>query len=664
MRFYLLLIIALLCAAPAVAQQGYFPFSIPDNLPAGCEIKANWIDAPAGKNGPVVIRDSHFYTGNERIRFFGVNLVWESCFPTKDEADMIANKLASFGVNLIRFHFLDIRSPRGLVAKGTDSRHIDPERLDRLDYFISRLKAHGIYADIGLHCAHEFTSADGVAEADKLPAHSKYTTLFDPRQIELEKEFAKQFFTHKNPYTGNVYAQEPAIAMTEITNENSVLYGWSQRRFDDLSPYYAAQLDKGFRDYLAAHNLPAAERPHFRDGSPNAEAYLRYLMDMENRYFTDMYNYLKKDLRVGALVAGTMAVGPPGAVTMAKMDYVDNHAYWEHPAYTKGDWIGDWTIRNTPMVAKPDDNTLIRLAAIRVDGKPYTVSEYNHPFPSFYDAEALPLAAAFAARQDWDALVIFDYKASPGWNKDKMGDFFEIAGHPVKTAEMLAASAMIVRHDISPAMAATHQPALANKLAMTAAKRDWWDVTGMLSDVGMSIPKPNERYYMRFSGNPIYEPAMGTDDAYKWTGDGKQGLMTADFAGSKAAVGFFDGKPIEFKDARLIVPPTFAAVMVTTLDGKPIPHSAQVLITACGRVQNTGMQWNDANNSLITWGEAPALAQGIAGRVELNGDFSVFALDAGGRPVQRLSSQMESGYTSFDIGPESRTLWYLAVRRP
>src|SRR5439155_17111618 len=35
---------------------------------------ADLLDKPAGKNGPVVARDGHFYTGDKRVRFWGVNI--------------------------------------------------------------------------------------------------------------------------------------------------------------------------------------------------------------------------------------------------------------------------------------------------------------------------------------------------------------------------------------------------------------------------------------------------------------------------------------------------------------------------------------------------------------------------------------------------------------
>ena len=45
----------------------------------------------------------------------------------------------------------------------------------------------------------------------------------DRRLIDLQKQFARDLLTHVNPHTGVAYKDEPAIAVVEINNENSIL---------------------------------------------------------------------------------------------------------------------------------------------------------------------------------------------------------------------------------------------------------------------------------------------------------------------------------------------------------------------------------------------------------------------------------------------------------
>jgi len=120
---------------------------------------SGWLDAPAGKSGFIhAEKDGHLYAGPQRIRFFGVN------FPRPDDAEMIAARLAKFGINVVRFHHIDMQPfPNGIRARdGKSTRQLDPEALDRLGNFIAALKRHGIYANLSLLVLRPFNAADGL----------------------------------------------------------------------------------------------------------------------------------------------------------------------------------------------------------------------------------------------------------------------------------------------------------------------------------------------------------------------------------------------------------------------------------------------------------------------------------------------------------------------
>lgn len=646
-RVVLLSGILLAAACAALADAPLAPFVIPGRLPSSTQLRADWLDAPAGKYGPVIVRNGHFYVGEKQIRFLGVNVVYEGCFPDKADAQDVAVKLSRLGVNLVRFHFLDGISPKGLIASDKPTtQDLDPERLARLDYFVAKLKERGVYCDLNLFCGHPFAAGDGVKNADNLPAHGKYVTLFDERLIELQKDFAQKLLTHRNPYTNLTYAKDPAVAMIEITNENSFFYGWSQQRLDALPQPYSDQLDKEFAAYLTDNALQTGKRPKWKENSPITGRFMQFLATMERRYFLDMYNFLKRDIGAISQITGTMAFGPAGAGIMSEMDFVDCHAYWQHPSYSDGSWKGSWTVQNSPMVARPDRNPLINLEAVRVNGKPYTVSEYNHSFPSLWDAEGIPLAAAFAARHDWDALILFSYNSRPEIEHRYIRDFFQLNGHPVKTAQLLAASAMIVRGDVRPKKIAPRQTINMQRSAEAQGDKMWWDIRGMMADIGVSMPSIDD-----------------DDPVFRWVGDGRTGLAVVNSAASKSAIGFFGNEPMRIGGLSMNISSDFAAVMVTALDAKPIERSARILITACGRSENTAMKWNEKHDSLVSWGGAPALTETISGVIELPGDLVIFALDSGGTPAKRVISESAGDYTRFEIGPDYSTVWYLAIRR-
>ena len=84
-----------------------FPFVIPglSAPPAGSVVDVAWLnEKPAGKDGFVRVRDGHFVDGSgKRLRFLASNFTFGSCFPDHDTAEQLAARLASLGINCIRF---------------------------------------------------------------------------------------------------------------------------------------------------------------------------------------------------------------------------------------------------------------------------------------------------------------------------------------------------------------------------------------------------------------------------------------------------------------------------------------------------------------------------------------------------------------------------------
>src|SRR5689334_11366965 len=77
MRRWLVILAAVTALATAArADEGprLFPFVLPwDDASAGAADVSDWLPKPAGKLGPVRAgQDGHLYTGDQRVRFFGV----------------------------------------------------------------------------------------------------------------------------------------------------------------------------------------------------------------------------------------------------------------------------------------------------------------------------------------------------------------------------------------------------------------------------------------------------------------------------------------------------------------------------------------------------------------------------------------------------------------
>jgi len=208
------------------------PFPVTWGKLDGCLIDfSSLLEKPAGKTGFITVRDGHLATADgKRIRFWGVNLSGKGGLPPKEHAEVIAERLARWGINCVRFHFFD-RPARTASSTHleTTPRRLDPEYLDRLDYMTARLKAHGIYSDINLNVARSYKAGDGVRDYELL-GFAKGLTYFDPRLLELQREYARALLTHKNPYTGTEYRHEPCVAIVELVNENSLVEAWMDGR--------------------------------------------------------------------------------------------------------------------------------------------------------------------------------------------------------------------------------------------------------------------------------------------------------------------------------------------------------------------------------------------------------------------------------------------------
>lgn len=222
---------------------------------------SGYLDKPAGKYGFLeVTPDGHFKFENkeQNERFVGVVNVAIANFPTREEARIIVARMAKFGINLVRIHLVDVDGSYGLFQNSSNNTlQISADRLDKMDYFIYCMKEKGIYFNFCIHSGRIYKPADGIAspvENDQ----SKYITLFAPEIIELQKDFTLKTIGHLNPYTQLKYADDPAMATVELTNENSLFNGWFGWQPDFLfaettggiGQYYSDQLDSLFNSWL------------------------------------------------------------------------------------------------------------------------------------------------------------------------------------------------------------------------------------------------------------------------------------------------------------------------------------------------------------------------------------------------------------------------------
>ena len=832
---FALMTCALVCGVSVAGQ--FVPFAIPAKPNADSLIADTSFEPIRTGSNRLQTADGHFYRNGERVRLWGVNLSFGANLPKHTDAPFIAARLAAAGVNTIRCHHMDTaRWPRGLW-NAKDGKTISSEALDRLDYFINQLARYGICVNINLHVGRAHSEYLGLPKANR--QYDKISNIFTPALIDAQKQFARQLLTHVNPYRKVRYADDPAVALVEITNENSFFMWASENTLRTLPPYYADILQNKFnvwlkerygsndrlhkvwaegaeplgknilsnislRDWnLEQHsgckasvsrrryqsrdalcividkaddtewhlqfkqqglsisegqyytvvfeasadeprkiscgvsqaNSPwknlglsrevelnqkwqtfrfgfvakAAEdnaRLSFAFGVGKVPVYLanvefrpggrvslqkgesirtgsvavfadnesptrtldrmQFLAETEKAYFDEMRNFIRNDLASKALVTGTIVFGPLGLYAQSDMDFIDTHAYWQHPRFPGRPWDrNNWIVEQKPMTDYPAEATLFQLAAKRLLGKPFTVSEYNHPAPLDSQAECVPMIASFAAAQDWDGVWLYTYShSSDEWDRENLNSYFDIDTNPAKWGFMRAGAAIFREAAVAPLQGGTvavlsQSSDVVHQLSQLHLKydRDMFDVVSALCGATRQ----------RVLSNMLYlslRPSSGAEQTEKsfteliWSVEDGKGLYIA-----QGGAGVLAGDTTRFARCQ-IDEPAFAVITATPLDGVPWRRSRKILITACGRCENTGMKFSEDRRTVgRNWGGAPVQIEAVKGTVEIpRGNWRCQALGPDGLAKADVPVRSEGGRNYVVLSQQYKTMWYLLTQ--
>jgi hypothetical protein len=680
----------------AVREHGWFSFVIPDSDTSHTVVDMSFLNnGIAGATGFIRVKDGHFEDGTgARIRFFGTNLTFNSCFPDKETAVLIAGRLKKLGMNVVRFHHMDNQPTPGGIWDKT-MKELDKDQLDRLDWLVYQLKIHGIYSNINTHVSRDYPGSN-YPDVEHFN-YGKGIDQFYPPYIEMQKDYARKLLTHKNPYTGTIYAEEPAVAFVEVNNENSLISNWDL--LPRLNPQHKAALLKQWNEWLAAHpdnkkvqgfttDLMAIISS-YGDSTPvlQKEMLWSFLMDREMAYATEMVSFYKKDLKVQANIAESQAYysGVQGVWRESQVsDFDDMHSYWEHPDFPGKSWSAtDWTIRNSSMVSDRETGKLFWFGMHRIAGKPLTISEYDHPSPSAFCAEMFPMLNSFSAFQDFDGIYHFTFDEP--YNKGRINDFFSSSGHPLKQIFVPVGAVLFRMGAVTPGqhrihLGLPHSAVLDNmvksgdKIHLHVSNMKYvWKDAGAYSGLSVLHPVDVDVTAREFG---LSEPVSATEGPWEsetgqiiWdTRDSVNAVYKINAPAAKAAIGYIGGKSIDLGNVTIAMDTTkfnWATITVTALDGQPLEQSSRILVAAAGRVVNTDWKWDPEKKTLGgEWGKAPTMAEGIPALLTFRNlePITVKALDPAGNPVSDVPVIKNGGEQSFGIGAQYKTLWYIITR--
>lgn len=589
------ILICLLLSLPAFAADRYYPFAVDqDKLGGAVDFSSlNHTLTPADR---VFVRDGRFYRvgpdlkpntrDDERVRFFGVNMAFGANFPEPADAARIAKRLRKLGVNLVRMHHMDTspdanpENARSLLTTGPYPT-LNPISVQRLRGFLDAFKAEGVYVNLNLHVGYTFRpdvdKIPALPEGTRIPTQSKPLHIFYPRMVQLQTEYTSKVISALK------LKNDPVLAMVEIDNETSLLQAFQSGQVQKyVLGEYKAELDRQWEAYQKEH------------ANTN---YVLFLADRDRAYLRAMLDAVREGTDKFVPVAGTQ-VGYGGLMNLDShkdLDYQDQHFYIDHYAFPHRAWDShDWRIRDMSSVGS-GLAAFLNMAASREAGKPYTVSEFNQPWPNRQAAEIDPTLAAFGAFQDWDSIMHFAYEHGRNWDS-KVANGFNIDGDWPKVPALGQSAWLFRTAAVSAAKQTVRIPVSRDLRVEYTNKRFGGRITqglealtgydpalallhgvALAPDASGAVPKPDSASpYRSDTGELTYnrEQKLLTVAAPKVAG-------IFGFPGTaKTAAG---GVAVELAPASR----GFVALLVTPLDGKPLASSRRMLLSIPGYTVST-----------------------------------------------------------------------------
>ncbi len=239
--------VLLVAVSAAAAAETMVPFVIPPRMPDDGPLATSSPAFPAG-GSRITVDGNRFVRDGRRVRIWGVNTCFGANFPAPDIAPAVAARMAAAGINSVRLHHMDTaRWPRGIWEK-KEGKTIEPEALARLDVFIDELAKRGICVNLNLHVGRAHSRYCGAPAPNT--RYDKIVGIFTPQLVAAQKDYARRILDRVNTRRKVRYAEDPAVAFVEITNEDS-LFMWSARRdLRGLPDFYAAILRDRYNAWL------------------------------------------------------------------------------------------------------------------------------------------------------------------------------------------------------------------------------------------------------------------------------------------------------------------------------------------------------------------------------------------------------------------------------
>lgn len=454
-----------LSLAGACAQQegpGSWAFQYPANdaRPGAMLDLRSLNERVAGESGFVKLTPdgSGFALGNGKpVRF------WSVCSDlyrgTPEEMARHARFLAKMGVNMVRLHTQIAADVPG--SKPTD---VNEKEIDGIRRLVAALKKEGIYTTISPYWATE-RDVSGWGIAGYTGKTELWGLLFFDEALQRGyKAWVRALYAPVNPYTGIPLAKDPAVALIQVQNEDSLLF-WTLQR---LHPEQQERLGRRFGQWLVKRygSLEKAKQAWQGAGHPKddfahgvvglqnvymmtqeltggiarrVDDELRFYAETQRQFYANIARYYHDDLGCTQLVnASNWITADP-----IRLNDVERWTYTADDVlavnkYTGGVHTGEnngWRIdpghhfTNESCLTHPRN---LPTNLKQVVGHPMLITESTWVSPEAYQAEGPFMAAAYMSLTGVDSLYWFA-ATSPEYDQNPYFDFLNLQGsqHPL-----------------------------------------------------------------------------------------------------------------------------------------------------------------------------------------------------------------------------------------
>ena len=694
-----------------VAAAPWVPFIAERDIEPGSALDFSRIaaaHAPCGVHGRVVVRDGHFECEDrpgEPIRFWGVNVSSGANFPDEDKAEGIAAHLAALGYNAVRIHHHD----GGLVAQNPDTTALDPDALRRHDALVAACARHGLYIATDLYVSRPVAWRAVGIDRDGTMGKGEFKHLVPVHAGAFSNfcAFASAWLNHTNAFTGVRFADDPALLSVALINEGNLDNGAAPEPFVSLPNWqekWAAWLETAkAADPAAFADIPATIPPgNHWTRTRHVAAFSRFLAEVEAVFEARAVRFLREEIGLKAPISNMSSwMQPPeyqGVLAGPTQDYVEAHAYCDHPTFPERQW-------GLPCLVGSENPVRKRIHSMgygamgatlkRVFGKPFCVTEFNYCAPNPHRGAGGLLFGAEAAAQDWSGAWRFDWAATKQAveaPETVYSGLFAISGDPLRQASERIAAALFLRGDLAPC-------ADAYAVLLPPSK-----ITGFFDGESRQLNTPWPELTWRARLGTVWAEEAPSwarwidpyPDFYTRTGPVADLTARDDIAVDREAGWFKVATPrtcavfaeggtheagamkAEFGGGTEPAAQNAATVWASSLDGEPLAASSHILVGFLTDLRNTGQveepqpAGSDGPATLVRqWGTPPHLVRAGKARIELALDpttdgWRCHALSQGGRRLAEIPvSRTEDGRLALDLdnaAAGSATMFWELVR--